>query len=54
MRILGYAYIGASVSEVLLVPETVGMFSIRKAFIPLSLLLCPLRAGTEVGTRECM
>jgi hypothetical protein len=42
VRILGYAYIGASVSEVLLVPETVGMFSIRKAFIPLSLLLCPL------------
>lgn len=50
VRIPGYAYTGASVSEVLLVLSEVG---IRKAFIPLSVLLCPLRAGTEVGPRQC-
>lgn len=34
MRIPGYAYTRASVSEVLLGPKTVSVFSIRKAFTP--------------------
>lgn len=34
MRIPGYAYTGASVSEVLLGPKTVSVFSIRKASSP--------------------